>query len=165
MATLPEASSSSVSLPNPSLSKPASLAAQSLQRSLQSDKDRTEASLARYDQSLSSALHQFRSLLGSASSRAWKPLLSSSTQSDSTSTNEKGKARDFLDGLSAVEASQVVVHKRAVKGGPDVVRAVVEINTTEGVDLDSFKAVLQTPELRSQCKQHLPLAPAHRRRS
>ena len=112
---------------------------------------------------MSSSLQQLRSLLGSSSSRSWKPLSGSPSAStptidsqQSTSASLKGKARDFLHGLSAAEPGTVAVHKRAVKGAPDVLRAVAEVNTTEGVDLDSFRAVLQTPEVRSACKSAPP---------
>ena len=116
---------------------------------------------ARYDAALSTSLHHFRQLLASSASRSWTPLNPSSPSTPastpildarSTSAALKGKAREFLHGLGAVEPGAVAVHKRAVKGAPDVVRAVAEVGTTEGVDLDSFRAVLQTPEVRSACK-------------
>lgn len=42
------------------------------------------------------------------------------------------------------------MHRRTSKGA-DIVRAVTEVAVGEGVDLESFKAVLQTPEVRSAC--------------
>ncbi|KAK4049055.1 hypothetical protein OIV83_004417 [Microbotryomycetes sp. JL201] len=51
-------------------------------------------------------------------------------------------------GIGSVDPSQVIVHKRADKGAADIVRAHVEITVSDTFDFDSFKAVLQTPELR-----------------
>jgi hypothetical protein len=63
----------------------------------------------------------------------------------------KGKGKELLNGIGAVESSGVHVHRRAEKGA-DVVRAVTEVPVGECVDLESFKAVLQTPEVRSACE-------------
>ncbi|SCZ93898.1 BZ3500_MvSof-1268-A1-R1_Chr6-3g08965 [Microbotryum saponariae] len=120
---------------------------------------------ARYQASLDAALSHFRSLLASSSSRSWKPLQLShaSTSASSTSTSldsatssglngsvakGKGKAKELLNGIGSVELGNVRVHRRTAKGA-DVVRAMTEINVADGVDLSSFKAVLQTPEVRS----------------
>ncbi|SCV67425.1 BQ2448_5036 [Microbotryum intermedium] len=121
---------------------------------------------ARYQASLDAALSHFRSLLASSSSRSWKPLQLSHASTSAASTNSisldstsssglngstengKGKAKELLNGIGAVELGNVRVHRRTAKGA-DVVRATTEINVADGVDLNSFKAVLQTPEVRS----------------
>lgn len=129
--------------------------------------DRFCSTNARYSASLDSALTQFRTLLSTVNSRSWKPLPStggSSTSSssspfaDPSSRNSKGKGRELVNGIGSVDLPHVQVHKRAVKGQADVVRAVAELPASvnaageSNVDLESFKAVLQTSEVRGACE-------------
>jgi hypothetical protein len=73
-------------------------------------------------------------------------------QSEATSSGKtKGKAADLLNDIGPVDFSTVQVHKRADKG-PDILRATVEVSIGEGCDLENWKAVLKTPEVRSACE-------------
>lgn len=86
---------------------------------------------------LDSAIAQFRTLLANPSSSHWKALPASQS---SLPLNGKGKDKE------------VAVHRRkGSKGGPDVVRASTEF-TLDGLGLDEWRAVLQTPEVRSACE-------------
>lgn len=108
----------------------------------------------RYEAALDEAVTHFKSLLSSSNSRSWKPLQPTTSLSygDSLSlANNKGKAKELLNGLGIVDVPTVQVHRKSGKGA-DIVRAVTEIAVGDGVDLDSFKAVLRTPEIRSACK-------------
>lgn len=116
------------------------------------------------DATLATAVTQCRALLASHASPAWK-LLPSPTTSFNGNGNANGngngngqdKDKAKASGIGAVEAVQV--HKRrgamTVRGGNsnvDVLRATAEIPVSDGVDLHNFRAVLQTPEVRSVCK-------------
>lgn len=60
-----------------------------------------------------------------------------------------------MNGVGAVEQNKVQVHRRKdSKVGVDVVRAVCEVPFSPelGGDLEAFKAVLLTPEVRSACE-------------
>lgn len=108
-----------------------------------------------YETTLAAALDQFRTLLASHASKSWKPLppISDSLNS-SAQSHGKGKAKDsFSNGIAPLvdPANDIVVHRRAGKGA-DVYRAVVEVTVKQGVDLDNFKAVLQTEAVRGACQ-------------
>ncbi|KAF8578800.1 hypothetical protein K439DRAFT_1395236 [Ramaria rubella] len=100
-----------------------------------------------WNAALSNVEAQFRSLLVSSGSSAWKrvPSPPSSAQSkpgQSTSPNGKGKGRfHHAEGIS--------IHRRQTKRG-DILRIVLDVPAAEGplVDLDKWRAVLSTPEIR-----------------
>ncbi|KAK4055962.1 hypothetical protein OIO90_002955 [Microbotryomycetes sp. JL221] len=139
-----------------------------------------ETTNQQYQQCLTTALTQFRSLLATQASRQWKALPSSSSSSLSTSSSSTPSSTSstavpqshavttidtstapnsasgaattttFKHGISQLEPHQVTVHKRSDKGVADVVRATAVIAVQQDqLDLDLFRAVLQTPELRS----------------
>jgi hypothetical protein len=90
---------------------------------------------------LTGAESQFRHLLSSSSSREWKRV---STFVE-TSPIAKGKARASV----SPEVTDVVVHRRGGKSGNQIYRAVLDVPTGDDpVSLESWKAVLSTPELR-----------------
>lgn len=90
---------------------------------------------------LSEAEAHFRQLLSSNSSRDWKRVSTSAE----TPAAVKGKAR----ALTTPEVTDVIVHRKAGKSGDSIYRAVLDIPTgDEQVSLESWKAVLSTPELR-----------------
>jgi hypothetical protein len=105
-----------------------------------------------YEKALDDALAQLRSLLGS-SSKSWKPVASVATSSDLAA---KGKARELANCVGVVDPSAVLVHRRAVKGKPDILRAVADVPVGEGVDPDNFRAVLQTSEISAACELNFP---------
>lgn len=103
-----------------------------------------------YQSTLSASVNQAKLLLASYDSPSWK-LVPTSPPTFNNPT------REILNGISPIESVQV--HKRrgamTVRGGHsnvDVLRATTEMSVSDGVDLDNFKAVLQTPELRSVCE-------------
>lgn len=104
---------------------------------------------------MTESVTHFKSLLADQARHHWKLIPPSSTSilSDSHSLG-KGKARELLNGIGVVEPSSVQVHCRTSRGG-DVLRAVAEISVQDGVDLDIFKAILQTPDVREACECHL----------
>lgn len=115
----------------------------------------------RNEAALSNALTSFRSLLSQHHSKSWKPLSPSASASgdSSSSAANKGKSAgasaDLLNGIGAVEQNKVQVHRRKdSKVGVDVVRAVCEVPLSPelGGDLEAFKAVLLTPEVRGACE-------------
>lgn len=90
---------------------------------------------------LNEAESHFRQLLTLSSPSGWKRI---SATTDSTS--RKGKSRL----LTVPELADVIVHRHTGKGG-DVYRMLLEIVLTEdSVSLESWKAVLTTPELRQE---------------
>lgn len=108
----------------------------------------------RHETALEEAVTHFKSLLSSSTSRSWKPLQPTTSLSygDSVSlANNKGKTKELLNAIGTVDVPTVQVHRKSGKGA-DIVRAVTEIAVGDGVDLDSFKAVLRTPEIRNACK-------------
>ncbi|TFK21778.1 hypothetical protein FA15DRAFT_577379, partial [Coprinopsis marcescibilis] len=92
--------------------------------------------------SLNEAEAYFRQFLTSSSSE-WKRV---STLADN-SASKKGKPR-----VAAVpEVADVIVHRNSTKGSEDVYRLVLEVPTQdEQVNLDPWKAILTTPELRQE---------------
>jgi hypothetical protein len=101
-----------------------------------------------YENALDDALSHLKSLLGSTSN-SWRPVQPAVTSSD---LSAKGKARELVNGIGVVDPSAVLVHRRSVKGKPDILRAVVDVPVNESVDPDNFKAVLQTPEVSAACE-------------
>lgn len=92
---------------------------------------------------LSESEEYFRTLLKSPSSPEWKRIV---TTSD-TSKRGKGKSR----ASAAPELTDVIVHRRTLKSGDTVYRAVLDVPTgDEPVVLDPWKSVLITPELRKE---------------
>ena len=90
---------------------------------------------------LSEAESHFRKLLSSSSSREWKRV----STTVETSPIIKGKAR----APASPELSDVIVHRKAGKSGDQIYRAVLDISTGDDpVSVESWKAVLSTPELR-----------------
>ncbi|KAH7921184.1 hypothetical protein BV22DRAFT_1038944 [Leucogyrophana mollusca] len=95
-----------------------------------------------YD-ALSGAESNFRQLLTSYSSSEWKHV----SLSGETSSPGKGKSR----ASSTPELTDVVVHRKTTKSGENVYRVVLDVPTIdEPVSLDSWQAVLTTPELRQE---------------
>ncbi|KAM0787368.1 hypothetical protein ACM66B_003454 [Microbotryomycetes sp. NB124-2] len=128
-----------------------------------------ESTTAQYQSCLNTGLGHFRSLLATQASRQWRSLpsstssvaqqqLSSATKdvpvtpnsSVATAAAQQATTSAIKHGIGSVDPSQVKVHKRSDKtAAPDVVRATLELQVADTFDLDSFKAVLQAPELRS----------------
>lgn len=93
---------------------------------------------------LDDAQANFRQLLTSFSSPDWKrvPALSASS-----SRSNKGKAR----ASSFPDFADVVIHRKVLKSGENVYRAVLEVPTDDAApSLNSWKSVLATPELRKE---------------
>lgn len=55
------------------------------------------------------------------------------------------------------QLSDVSVHRKHVKGAPDVVRSSAELSVTDEADIRDLRAVLQTAEVRVACMCHLIL--------
>lgn len=93
---------------------------------------------------LDDAQSNFRQLLTSFSSPDWKRI---TVPPDPASRSNKGKGR-----ASAVpDFTDVIIHRRALKSGDNVYRAVLEVATDDAASsLDSWKSVLATPELRKE---------------
>jgi hypothetical protein len=90
---------------------------------------------------LSEAESHFRHLLSSSSSHDWKRV----SAFPDISSIPKGKAK----APGSPEVTDVVVHRKNGKAGDQIYRAVLDISTgDELVSLESWKAVLSTPELR-----------------
>ncbi|KAF9454468.1 hypothetical protein P691DRAFT_797224 [Macrolepiota fuliginosa MF-IS2] len=91
---------------------------------------------------LNDAESRFRQLLTSSGPSDWKRI---STAPESPT--RKGKAR-----VSAVpELADVIVHRHTGNAGDDVYRMVLDVAVgDESVSLESWKAVLMTPELRQE---------------
>lgn len=90
---------------------------------------------------LSEAESHFRHLLSSGSSREWKRV---STLVE-TPPITKGKARASAN----PGVTDIVVHRKVGKSGDQIYRAILDIPSgDELVSLESWKAVLSTPELR-----------------
>ncbi|CAK5267355.1 unnamed protein product [Mycena citricolor] len=95
-----------------------------------------------YD-ALNGAETHFRQMLTSSSSAEWKRV----SASTDTSPSKKGKAR----APSIPEPSDVIIHRNSSKAGGDVYRLVLDVPTgDEYVSLEPWKAVLTTPELRTE---------------
>jgi hypothetical protein len=93
---------------------------------------------------LSKAEAQFRSLLVSTSSSAWKrvPLPASPPQlGQKIGSNASGKGR-------AMDTEGIVIHRRQTNRG-DIMRIVLDVPLEASLaDLDKWRAVLSTPEIR-----------------
>ncbi|KAI0940840.1 hypothetical protein AcV7_003110 [Taiwanofungus camphoratus] len=93
---------------------------------------------------LDAAQTDFRQLLASHTSSDWKRL---TIPGDNSSTNKKGKAR----ASSFPELADVILHRRTVKGGENVYRAVLDVPAgEEAISLEGWKCILVTPELRKE---------------
>ncbi|KAH7910065.1 hypothetical protein BJ138DRAFT_1127188 [Hygrophoropsis aurantiaca] len=104
--------------------------------------DGTRLRQAWYD-ALSGAETNFRQLLTSYSSSEWKHV----SLSGETYSPGKGKSR----ATATPELTDVVVHRKTAKSGENVYRVVLDVPTIDdSVSLDSWKAVLTTPELRQE---------------
>ena len=108
-----------------------------------------------WNNALNDALLAFKSHLTTQSSN-WKriPLPPSSRESSSGTTNSVGAAANSVakgKGKARLDAAKgASVHRRSTKSG-DVYRVVTEFPATEGLlDLEAWKAVLATPELRQE---------------
>lgn len=105
----------------------------------------------RYQEALSEALEEFKSLYSSSQSTHWKPIPSTSAQlnshtpfSDSKPTNP----RELLNGIGPIDFTNVQIHRKKSEGAM-VVRAMSEIwLDTSRVNVEDFKAILNTPEIR-----------------
>ncbi|KAG9032644.1 hypothetical protein FRB95_001154 [Tulasnella sp. JGI-2019a] len=98
---------------------------------------------------LEHAQTRFRSLLGASSAGSWKRVPTPSPSRDNTTGVDavvgKGKGKAALP-----RASDVKVHRRTQKGD-DVLRVTLELPVEDGLGvLETWKAVLTTPELRKE---------------
>lgn len=93
---------------------------------------------------LSDAETHFRQLLTSPGNH-WKRL----SNSIETTSKQKGKVRVSS---STPEITDVIVHRNSIQAGDDVYRLVLDVPTgdEQQVSLESWKAVLTTPELRQE---------------
>ena len=87
------------------------------------------------------------------------PLSSGDHPSTTTSRPTRQQKDNLVNGIGPVDATNVQVHKRSIKGQADVVRAIAEVPVLTHpmtgeplIDLESFKAVLQTVEVRNACE-------------
>ena len=90
--------------------------------------------------SLDDAQSNFRQLLSSHASPEWKrvPI--------PNDTNSKGKSR-----ATSPELTDVVLHRKTTKSSEPVYRAILDVPVGDTpVSLESWKAVLSTPELRKE---------------
>ena len=97
-----------------------------------------------WSNALNDALTSFRNHLTSTQSSSWKrvPLAAR----ENSSSGSKGKARAIFK----PEGKDVSIHRKSTKAG-DVYRVILDIPADdEIVDLDAWKAVLFTPELRQE---------------
>jgi hypothetical protein len=91
---------------------------------------------------LTGAETYFRSLITSSSTE-WKRISTSS----GTSSSVKGRTRR----ATISDISHVVVYRKTTKGGEDIYKVVLDVPLGESfVSLESWKAVLATPELRQE---------------
>ncbi|CDO69690.1 hypothetical protein BN946_scf184851.g78 [Trametes cinnabarina] len=93
---------------------------------------------------LDNAQVHFRQLLTSHASHDWKRV---PVNNDGAATPSKGKGR-----ASAVpEVADVMIHRKAIKSGENVYRAVLEVPLSdETASLDMWRSVLVTPEMRKE---------------
>ncbi|PLW41382.1 hypothetical protein PCASD_08884 [Puccinia coronata f. sp. avenae] len=108
----------------------------------------------RYQAALESALQHFKKLHDSQNSKHWQIVPPSSTQPNhsrsqfSQSQPLNHHHHQFLNGLAPIDLSNVQVHRRKLDGS-SVVRAISDLSIDPTrVDIDHFKAVLQTAEVR-----------------
>ncbi|KDQ61841.1 hypothetical protein JAAARDRAFT_31325 [Jaapia argillacea MUCL 33604] len=93
---------------------------------------------------LADAEDYFRRLLKSSASPEWKRVV---VTSDSSSIKSKGKGR----ASATPELTDVIVHRKSDKSGDFVYRAVLDVPTgEEPVNLEPWRSVLVTPELRQE---------------
>ncbi|KAH9823570.1 hypothetical protein DFH28DRAFT_1173297 [Melampsora americana] len=115
----------------------------------------------RYQVALNDALTEFKTLLSSSTSKHWKSIPSTTTTTTTTTnptTNQinshssfsesKPNPREWLNGSGPIEVSNLQIHRKK-SDGPMVIRAISDlwIDSTR-LDLDDFKAILNTPEIR-----------------
>ena len=112
---------------------------------------------------LNAAIDAYRSLASSANSKSWKRLpaiepngLPRSAASGNSAYYGKGKGRDAKAGTGIGQLGSIVVHRKSAKGA-DIVRATAELQVFERADIQDFKAVLHTPEIRANCQYSLTL--------
>ncbi|KAJ8078887.1 hypothetical protein PM082_013171 [Marasmius tenuissimus] len=99
-----------------------------------------------WDNALNDAETRFRQLLTSPSNE-WKRV-SNSSSNTSSSIKGKGKARAISN---LPEATDVTVHRNTSQSKEDIYRLVLEVPAgDELVSLEPWRAVLSTPELRSE---------------
>ncbi|KAG8920106.1 hypothetical protein FRC02_001156 [Tulasnella sp. 418] len=97
-----------------------------------------------WSSALKHAQNNFRSLLTSSASASWKRVTAVARETTTNSPPGKGK------GKALPQASDVIVHRRPTKSG-DVVRLVLELPAEDGLaSLESWRAVLTTPEMRKE---------------
>ncbi|KAK4699016.1 hypothetical protein P7C70_g7250, partial [Phenoliferia sp. Uapishka_3] len=103
-----------------------------------------ESTSALHALALDTAVLHFRSLISNPSSSSWKALPSPQS---SLPPSIKGKGKEVANGKVT---EPVTVHRRKGSGGkPDIIRASTDFNLTDGVGLEEWRSVLQTPEVRS----------------
>ncbi|KAG8941715.1 hypothetical protein FRC03_004047, partial [Tulasnella sp. 419] len=97
-----------------------------------------------WSSALKHAQNNFRSLLTSSASASWERVTAVARETTTNSPPGKGK------GKALPQASDVIVHRRPTKSG-DVVRLVLELPAEDGLaSLESWRAVLTTPEMRKE---------------
>lgn len=97
-----------------------------------------------WSDALNDALTTFRNLLTSGQSTSWKRVPVATREN--SGSGDKAKAR----ALVKPEGKNVSLHRRSTKSG-DVYRVILDVPADEEVvDLDAWKAVLVTPELRQE---------------
>ncbi|WAQ81703.1 hypothetical protein PtA15_2A14 [Puccinia triticina] len=107
----------------------------------------------RYQAALDSALQHFKKLVDSHHSKHWQLVPPTSTQpnhsrSQFSQTQQANPHHQFLNGLAPIDFSNVQVHRRKLDGS-SVVRAICDLSIDPTrFDIDDFKAVLQTAEVR-----------------
>ncbi|KAA1125021.1 hypothetical protein PGTUg99_000008 [Puccinia graminis f. sp. tritici] len=107
----------------------------------------------RYQAALDSALQHFKKLVDSHHSKHWQLVPPNSTQSNHsrsqfTQNQQANPHHQFLNGLAPIDFSNVQVHRRKLDGS-SVVRAICDLSIDPSrFDIDHFKAVLQTAEVR-----------------
>lgn len=97
-----------------------------------------------WSSALNDALLAFRSNLTSAQSSSWKraPV----TSKESSGSNSKGKLRAPV----RADAKDVSIHRKSTKSG-ELFRVVLDLPALDNVnDLEAWKAILVTPELRQE---------------
>lgn len=101
------------------------------------------------EQALQGAIAEFKSLL--EPSHAWKVV----PQSDLSTLSQKPQPSNTANSSNKSgigQMSDVTVHKKSIKGGPDAVRATADLTVSDQVDIRDFKAVIQNPEVRVTCR-------------
>lgn len=100
-----------------------------------------------HSETLDSAIASFRTLVSSPHSSAWRSL----PQPQSSISVTKGKGKELNS-----QRPEVSVHRRkGAPAQPDILRAQTDFTLSEPLALDDWRAVLQTPELKSACPSPL----------